>query len=208
MILIGQYDSSFVRRIGIALTLYGIVFEHRPWSILGDADKIRPYNPLLRVPTLILDDKEVLVETFAILDHLDSIAPSGKALIPATGAERRAILRIAALASGLADMFVSLFYELRLHESTSPFLVERRRGQIRATLQLLDADRAASGRDFWFTERLSHADIAVACVLRHLGEAHPGLVDLADFPALSAHAARMEAIPVFKTISQPFIAPA
>jgi glutathione S-transferase len=30
MILIGQYDSPFVRRVGIALTLYGITFEHQP----------------------------------------------------------------------------------------------------------------------------------------------------------------------------------
>ena len=52
MILIGQYDSSFVRRAGIAMTLYEIAFEHRPWSVFGDAEKIRPYNPLVRVPTL------------------------------------------------------------------------------------------------------------------------------------------------------------
>ena len=55
MILIGQYDSPFVRRVGIALTLYELPFEHRPWSTFGDADKLRPYNPLTRVPTLVLD---------------------------------------------------------------------------------------------------------------------------------------------------------
>ena len=61
MILIGQYDSPFVRRVGIALTLYGMLFEHKPWSTFGEADKIRPYNPLTRVPTLVLDDGEVLI---------------------------------------------------------------------------------------------------------------------------------------------------
>ena len=61
MILIGQYDSPFVRRVGIALTLYGMAFEHRPWSVFGDTEKIRPYNPLVRVPTLVLDDGEVLI---------------------------------------------------------------------------------------------------------------------------------------------------
>src|SRR5262249_34848211 len=60
MILIGQYDSPFVRRVGIALTLYGLPFEHRPWSTFSDAEKIRPYNPLTRVPTLVLDDGAVL----------------------------------------------------------------------------------------------------------------------------------------------------
>ena len=40
MILIGQYDSPFVRRVAIALRLYAMPFEHRPWSTFGDADKI------------------------------------------------------------------------------------------------------------------------------------------------------------------------
>jgi len=53
MFLIGQYDSPFVRRVAIALRLYGLPFEHRPWSTFGDADKIAPYNPLRRVPTLV-----------------------------------------------------------------------------------------------------------------------------------------------------------
>src|SRR4029079_12876218 len=52
MILIGQYDSPFVRRVAIALTLYDLPFEHRPWSVFGDADKVRTYNPLVRVPIL------------------------------------------------------------------------------------------------------------------------------------------------------------
>lgn len=51
MILIGQYDSPFVRRVAIAAALYDLAFEHRPWSTFGDAERIRPYNPLLRVPT-------------------------------------------------------------------------------------------------------------------------------------------------------------
>ena len=71
MILIGQYDSPFVRRVAIAMRLYGIAFEHRPWSTFGDADKIAPYNPLRRVPTLVLDDGEALIESAMILDYLD-----------------------------------------------------------------------------------------------------------------------------------------
>ena len=68
MFLIGQYDSPFVRRVAIALRLYGMPFEHRPWSTFGDADKIAPYNPLRRVPTLVLDSGEALIESTAILD--------------------------------------------------------------------------------------------------------------------------------------------
>src|SRR3982074_2935714 len=88
MILIGQFDSPFVRRVAIALRLYDLPFEHRPWSTFGDADKIAPYNPLRRVPTLVLDDGEVLVESTAILDHLDETAGPSRALIQEKGPTR------------------------------------------------------------------------------------------------------------------------
>ena len=48
-------------------------FEHRPWSTFGDADKIAPYNPLRRVPTLVLDNGEALIESAVILDYLDEL---------------------------------------------------------------------------------------------------------------------------------------
>ena len=62
MILIGQYDLPFVRRVGIALTLYDMGFEHKPWSTFGDWQQIAPFNPLTRVPTLALDNGEVLLK--------------------------------------------------------------------------------------------------------------------------------------------------
>ena len=73
-ILIGQYDSPFVRRVAIALTLYAMPFEHRSWSVFRDADRIAEYNPLRRVPTLVMPDGQVLVESTAILDSLDDLA--------------------------------------------------------------------------------------------------------------------------------------
>jgi glutathione S-transferase len=208
MILIGQYDSSFVRRVGIALTVYGLAFEHRPWSVFGDAEKIRLYNPLVRVPTLVLDDGEVLVESASILDHLDSLVPAGRRLYPVDEPGRRRALKVASLAAGLAENAVSLFYEIRLHGQTSETLVARRREQILGTLAALEADRAARTGDYWFGARFGHADIAVAASLRHAAEAHPGLIRLGDYPAIAGHAARMEAMPVFMSISQPFTAPA
>lgn len=208
MILIGQYDSPFVRRVGIALTLYGIPFEHRPWSAFGDADQIRPYNPLTRVPTLVLDNGEVLIESHLMLDYLDGLVPADKRMFPTAEPLRHQALKISALATGLGDKAVSLFYERRLHEKVSDVWAGRCRRQIEAVLGVLEADRAERSTPYWFGDRIGHADIAVTAVLRFIGEAHPGLVSLADLPALDAHATRMEALPVFLEISQPFIAPA
>src|SRR5438874_5473880 len=125
MFLIGQYDSPFVRRVAIALRFYGLAFEHRPWSTFGDADKIAPYNPLRRVPTLVLDDGEALIESTVILDHLDELVGPSRAMLPVAGPPRRKALRICALATGLGDKAVSLVYERVLHERPSQVWMQR-----------------------------------------------------------------------------------
>ena len=208
MILIGQYDSPFVRRVAIAMSLYDLPFGHRQWSTFADADKIRPFNPLTRVPTLVLDSGDVLVESHAIIDYLDSLVAADRALFPRAEPARHRALKIAALATGLGDKAVGLFYEKRLHQQVSDVWVERCRLQIASVLAVLEADRAARSGAYWFGDRIGHADIAVAAVLRFLAEAHPGLLAPAEHPALAAHAARLEALPVFQAIAQPFIPPA
>jgi glutathione S-transferase len=208
MILIGQYDSPFVRRVGIALTLYGLPFSHRPWSTFSDADKLRPYNPLTRVPTLVLDSGEALIESHSILDYLDSLVPADRALFPRAEPARRQALKVAALATGLGDKAVSLFYEKRMHKVTSEAWVTRCNAQIMAVLTVLEADRASRATDYWFGDRIGHADIVVAAVISFVVEAHPGLVLLGRFPGLNAYVERLEALPVFQAIKQPFIPPA
>jgi glutathione S-transferase len=207
LILIGQFDSPFVRRVGVALRLYEFAFEHQPWSTFGDADRIAPYNPLRRVPTLVLDDGEVLIESFVILDHLDERAGPERAMMPASGAARRKALKTCALATGLADKAVILFYEGALHEQTSQMWVDRCRAQIASVLDALEKERAGLAAQYWHGGSIGHADIAVACVLRFVAEAHPGLAPMDRFPALAAHAARLEALPVFRQIQQPFVPP-
>jgi glutathione S-transferase len=207
MILIGQYDSPFVRRVAIALRLYGLPFEHRPWSTFGEAEKIAPYNPLRRVPTLLLDGGEALIESTAILDYLDELVGPEKAMIPESGPERRHALKICALATGLGDKAVSLLYERVLRRDALKLWVERCEVQIGGVLKALEKERAAVATPYWFGERIGHADIAVACVLRFTGEGHPALFDAARYPALSAHAARCEALPPFREIVQPLSPP-
>jgi glutathione S-transferase len=204
VILIGQFDSPFVRRVGIALELYGFAYEHRPWSTWGDADKLAAYNPLRRVPTLVLDDGECLIESGAILDALDERAGAERALLPREGAPRRQGLRVVSLATGLADKAVSLFYERLLHPETSEKWVSRCHAQIADVLRVLEAERAERVTPYWFSDALTHADIAVTCALRFTNESNPDALELGSYPALARHAARCEGLPVFRKISQPF----
>lgn len=202
MILIGQYDSPFVRRVGIALTLYEMPFKQEPWSVFGDADRIRPYNPLTRVPVLVLDDGDTLIESHMILDHLDNLVPPARRLFPQAEPDRRRALKRAALATGVGDKAVALFYEQRLHAQASDLFVARCRRQVAEGWRELERlQSAAPPTD-------GHAEIAIAAVWRFVQDAHTGLTDPAEFPTLAALSQRLEETAPFRRIFQPFIAPA
>jgi glutathione S-transferase len=205
MILIGQFDSPFVRRVAIAMRLYGLSFEHRPWSVFGDAEKIARYNPLMRVPTLVLDGGEVLIESWAILDALEDMADPEKSMMPSGADDRREAHKVCALATGIGDKAVSMVYETVIHNRATPAWIERCLSQIAGALGQLEASRERRSSEWWFGSTIGHADITAACALRFLGDAHPGLFDLSEgWPMLAAHVARCEALPPFVEIQQPF----
>ena len=205
MILIGQYDSPFVRRVAIAMRLYGMPFEHRPWSTFGDADLVARFNPLRRVPTLVLDDGEALIESAAILDHLDEVAGPAAALIAEHGPERRHALKVCALATGLADKAVSLFYERTFHPQVSQTWIDRCTAQIGDVLGALEQAAPAAR-----TPTGSARDRP----RRHRGRLRAALpggpsrpARSQRYPALADHATRCEELPVFQEIAQPFLPP-
>ena len=115
--------------------------------------------------------------------------------------------RAAALACGLAEKAVSLFYERRLHAVTSPVWIIRCEGQIRAVAAALEAERAAQTSPYWLDDTISHVDIALTCAWRFVTDAHPGLIDPNAYAALAALTKKMEDTAVFQLISQPFIPP-
>ena len=208
MILIGMYDSSYTRRVAIAMALYGMPFEHRAWSVGRDFDRIRQYNPLGRAPTLVLDDGEVLTESAMMLDYLDDVVGGERALMPTTGIARRDAQRLIALATGAIDKAVLIVLErvFRPVEMHSEAWLSRCRTQVEGALHELDrACAARAGHDWLVGEAMSHADIAVACYATHLRESLP--LDLSPWPALRAHGDRCEALPVFRQHYIPFDAP-
>lgn len=205
MKLIGQYDSPFVRRVAIALRLYGLPFEHLPWSTFRDADRIAPFNPLRRVPTLVLDDGVAIADSWAIIDTLDQMVGPERALIAASGPDRREAMRLTALAAGAADKSVALVYERLLREAPLEAWVARCRDQVGGALDVLEAARAGRTSPWLFGEAIGHADIILAAMARFVSEGLAGVFELADWPALAAHSARAEALPVFQEIAQPFV---
>jgi glutathione S-transferase len=207
-LLIGMYDSPFVRRVAISLDLLGMPFEHRNWSVGKDFDRIREYSPLGRVPVLVPADGEPLTESAMILEHLDDLVGPERALMPPPGADRRAALRLLAFATGAAEKAIQIVGERVFrpeHLRHAPY-VERCRAQMHGALGELDkACAAVADREWLVSDRVGTTDITVACFATYAREAVPEPLDA--FPALRARVDRCEALPVFRRYYAPFFQP-
>lgn len=111
MLLIGVNRSPFTRRVAITLAVYGISFEQHALSGFDNRIDVRASNPLGRIPALVLDSGETLVDSAAIIDHLDEVYGRERALTPPAGPDRRAVLKIAALMMGACDKGLQAAYE-------------------------------------------------------------------------------------------------
>jgi glutathione S-transferase len=209
MILIGMFDSPFVRRVAVTLNLLGLPFEHRNWSVGKDFELIRRFNPLGRVPTLVLPDGEALIESAAILDFLDESVGPERALLPRSKSERRAALRIMAIATGAAEKAVLQVYEkvFRPAEKRHEDWVERCRLQMHGALEELDRLCLARAGGWLVGERMTQADVTANCVATFVTEAL-AIDDAARlYPGLSALTTRCEALPAFRAVRAEFSPP-
>ncbi len=208
MLLIGMFDSPFVRRVAISMKLLGLSFEHANWSVGKDFDRIRQYNPLGRVPTLVLDDDEALLESSAILDYIDSLVDPHRALLPATGKPRREALRIMALATGAAEKGVSQVYEgaFRQAEKRHQPWVDRCARQVQGAFTELERECKHHCKGNWLLgDRITQADITLACVTTFLTDA-AGMNSM-PYPAVQELVARCEALPEFQSTRMAFYTP-
>ena len=209
MLLIGMFDSPFVRRVAVSMKLLDLPFEHGNWSVGVDFDRIRAYSPLGRVPVLVLDDGEVLVESAAILDALDDIVGPARALLPASGRPRRAALQLMSLAIGAGEKAREQIYEwmVRPREKYHEPWVARCRDQMRGALGEIEKLCAARAGEAWLVDgRLTQADVTVTCLSTFLAESLQIFDAGHPYPQLERAVARCEALPEFQTVRQKWFA--
>jgi glutathione S-transferase len=210
MLLIGMFDSPFVRRVAITMKLMELPFEHANWSIGRDFDRIREYNPLGRVPALITDDGEKLLDSGAILDYLEERAGPERALLPRSGPERRQALKLMALATGAADKGAIQVYErvFRPEVKRHQPWTDRCRVQMSGSLAAIDRYLGERGVSQWLVgKRMTQADITAVCVFTFLNDALKVAADPVVFQSLGVLAARCESMPVFQETRVPFFVP-
>ena len=191
MILIGQYDSPFVRRVAISLRVLGFTYEHDTRSVFGDFDSMRTTNPLGRIPSLTLDSGETLIDSVAILDWLDREVGPERALTPVAGPARTKAMQLIALAAGAVEKFGALNYEtiIRPPAYRWPEWIERVRTQGLGALAALERE------DWSANPRIDQAHITTGCLLGYLALTQPAATH--DFPKLKAFWNRCVVLPEF-----------
>jgi len=210
MLLIGMFDSPFVRPVAVSLKLFGIPFEHGNWSVGRDFERIREFSPLVRVPILVLDDGSALIEGAAILDYLDERVGEDRALLPRSGLERRTALQIAAIATGAAEKGREQIYDrvFRPPEKQHEPWVERCRSQMHGGLAELERICRERGNGRWLvTDKITRAEIVLTSAFTFLTESVGLTTESAPYPALRALVARCEALPEFRSTRVAWAAP-
>lgn len=212
MLLIGMLDSPFVRRVAISMRLLGYAYEHGNWSVGRDFEQIRRYNPLGRVPTLVLDDGVVLCESAAILDWLDEQAGPARALLPppGIGPARREALQLIALAVGAAEKAREVIYEraFRPAEKHHQPWLDRCLLQMQGSLTEIERRIAPLTGEWLLGARLTQADITLACCYTFIAEVAPVQSGVAAAcRALRERTARCETLPEFQATRAAWFAP-
>ena len=194
MKLVGMLDSPYVRRVAIALDLYGVDFEQKSLSVFSTFAEFATINPVVKAPTLVLDDGTVLMDSSLILDYFESLAPADKKLLPQTAAARARDLQVIGLALAACDKSVQIYYEhnLRPTEKLHEPWLERVTGQLLA---------AYGGLEKLLTnapgQPLNQASLSVAVAWSFSRYAVPSVVKAEDFPNVQRHTQWAERHPAF-----------
>lgn len=194
MKLVGMLDSPYVRRVAIALDLYGVDFEQQSLSVFSTFAEFATINPVVKAPTLVLDDGTVLMDSSLILDYFEALAPADKKLLPQTAAARAQDLQVIGLALAACDKSVQIYYEhnLRPTEKLHEPWLERVTGQLLAAYGGLEKLLAnAPGQP------LNLASLSAAVAWSFSRYAVPSVVKADDFPNLQRHAQWAEQHPAF-----------
>lgn len=198
MQLIGMLDSPYVRRVAISLQLLGLPFEHRSISVFSTFAQFQQINPVVKAPTLVCDDGEVLMDSTLILEYAEALAAPRKSLMPGGVAERQHALRVIGLALAACEKCVQIVYEhnLRPAEKLHEPWVARVTGQLLAAYEALESE--LQRRPLAVTSgTINQAGVTTAVAWHFTQQMLPGAVPPANCPSLQAFSTQAETLPEF-----------
>lgn len=198
MQLIGMLDSPYVRRVAISLQLLGLPFEHGSVSVFRNFDQFRRINPVVKAPSLVCDDGEVLMDSTLILEYAEGLAVAGKSLIPIGASERQHALRLIGLALAACEKSVQIVYERNLRPAEKqhqPWLV-RVTGQLLAAYAALESELQRRPLAV-ASANIDQAGVTTAVAWHFTQAMLPEVVSASNYPVLSDFSSRAEQLPEF-----------
>lgn len=198
MQLIGMLDSPYVRRVAIALHTLSLPYEHLPLSVFRNVDEFSDINPLIKAPTLVCDNGEVLMDSTLILAYIERLTGEAQSLMPQSMEACQKALRLIGLGLNACDKSVQIVYErdLRPAEKQHQAWHNRIQTQLTTAYDLLEP-YAAQSKPWLVGDCLSQADITVCVAWQFTQFTSPNVIDPQQYPALAALSAKAEALPAF-----------
>jgi glutathione S-transferase len=199
MQLIGMLDSPYVRRVAISFQLLGLEFEHQSVSVFRQLDTFRRINPLVKAPSLVCDDGEVLMDSTLIVEYGEALARGRRSLMPVALAERQHAVRLIGVALVAMEKSVQILYERKLRppERVHEPWLRRVTEQMQTAFQLLETEVAA--RPLAVTSStMNQAGVCVAAAWCFAEKMQPDLLNFATLPALREFSRQAEALPEFR----------
>lgn len=195
MKLVASRTSPYARKVRVVLAEKRIDFDFVEENAWNPDTTVPQFNPLNKVPVLLLDDDTPLFDSRVIVEFLDGVSPVSR-LLPEAGRERIMVKRWEALADGIVDAGVAIFLERKRPQTKEgDAWMARQRSKVDAGIAM--AARDLGDKDFCHGVSLTVADIALACALFWIEFRLPEIDWRTQHPGLAAWADRIGARPSF-----------
>ncbi len=199
--LIATSTSPYARKVRIVLAEKKIEYALVEESPSAPGNRVADYNPLGKIPVLVMDDGTRLFDSRVIVEYLDTVSPVGR-LIPEPSRDRIAVKRWEALADGLCDAAVAIVVEKKrpLRQQSKQW-IERQQQKVVAAVRAFASELGDAN---WCSgETYTLADIAAGCALGYLDLRQPDLAWRAMHPNLAKLTDKLAARPPFANTVPP-----
>lgn len=166
MKLITSLTSPFGRKARVALAekrLECPLVVDIPWN---EGTTVPEYNPLGKIPVLVMDDGNTLFDSRVIVEYLDNLSPVGR-LLPVNGRDHIHVKRWEALADGISEAAATIFMERRRPlEQQSQDWIKRQQLKVERGIAAMAEELADS--PWCLNDIYTLADIATGCTLGYI----------------------------------------
>jgi glutathione S-transferase len=198
MILLGRNVSPFVRRTAVVMNMLDVKFEQKMLSTADDQLEVYKSNPVGRIPALILNDSETLIDSNAIIDHIIESYDLNRQLLEVSGVKRRVVLQTTMLAHGVMEKGVAFSYEQNRRPKVKIYTnwLNHIQEQLENSLSALEKI-AGTDSDWLHGNDITLADITVVCAFDYLRVRMPTIVNSNELVSLIDLSKRANEITAF-----------